>query len=134
MRFRAITTRLAGLRCDANQRKPCGYLLKKREAKKGCDTNLQTKTRSDPAFCLSTNKKHVVVAGLRLQQRELRIQHDGGPYRVLYVFDPRRVALLLLGGDKTGDDRWYEKNVPLADRIYDQYLRELKEEGDAETD
>lgn len=66
--------------------------------------------------------------------RELRIQHDGRPYRVLYVFDPRRVALLLLGGDKTGDDRWYEKYVPLADRIYDQYLKEFKEEGDAQTD
>ncbi len=46
--------------------------------------------------------------------RELRVQHRGRPYRVLYIFDPRRVALLLLGGDKTGDDRWYEKNVPLA--------------------
>jgi DNA-binding transcriptional regulator YiaG len=33
--------------------------------------------------------------------RELRVQHQGRPYRVLYIFDPRRVALLLLGGDKT---------------------------------
>jgi len=41
--------------------------------------------------------------------RELRVQHQGRPYRVLYIFAPRRVALLLLGGDKTGDDRWYEK-------------------------
>ena len=40
--------------------------------------------------------------------RELRIQHQGRPYRVLYAFDPRRVAILLIGGDKTGDDRWYE--------------------------
>jgi hypothetical protein len=38
------------------------------------------------------------------------------------------VALLLLGGDKTGDDRWYEKNLPPADQIYDEYLAELKEE------
>ena len=36
--------------------------------------------------------------------RELRVQHQGHPYRVLYIFDSRRVALLLLGGDKTGDD------------------------------
>jgi len=49
--------------------------------------------------------------------RELRIQHAGRPYRVLYAFDPRRVAILLLGGDKTGDDRWYEKHVALADKI-----------------
>lgn len=51
--------------------------------------------------------------------RELRIQHAGRPYRVLYAFDPRRSAILLLGGDKTGDDRWYERNVPLADHLYD---------------
>ena len=38
--------------------------------------------------------------------RELRVQHQGRPYRALYIFDPRREALLLLGGDKTGDDRW----------------------------
>jgi hypothetical protein len=66
--------------------------------------------------------------------RELRVQHQGRPYRVLYVFDPRRVAILLLGGDKTGDDRWYEKNVPLADRLYDNYLAEVKEEDDAKDD
>ena len=61
--------------------------------------------------------------------RELRIQHRGNPYRVLYAFDPRRVAILLLGGDKTGDDRWYERVVPLADRLYDAHLRSLRQEG-----
>ena len=66
--------------------------------------------------------------------RELRVQHQGRPYRVLYIFDPRRVALLLLGGDKTGDDRWYEKNVPLADQLYDNYLAEVQEEDDAKDD
>jgi hypothetical protein len=35
-----------------------------------------------------------------------------------------------LGGDKTGDNRWYEKNVPIADRLYDEYLREIKKEQD----
>ena len=49
------------------------------------------------------------------QMRELRVQHHGRPYRVLYAFDPRRVGILLLGGDKTGDIRWYEKYVPQAD-------------------
>ena len=48
----------------------------------------------------------------RSHLRELRIQARGNPLRVLYAFDPRRVALLLMGGDKTGDDRWYEYNVP----------------------
>ena len=66
--------------------------------------------------------------------RELRVQHQGHPYRVLYIFDPRRVALLLLGGDKTGDDRWYEKKVPLADQIYDNSLAEMEEEKNAKDD
>lgn len=61
--------------------------------------------------------------------RELRIQHQGRPIRVLYAFDPRRTGILLLGGDKTGDDRWYERSVPVADRLYDTYLAELKREG-----
>jgi hypothetical protein len=61
--------------------------------------------------------------------RELKIQHQGDPYRVLYAFDPRRVAILLLGGNKAGDDRWYKKFVPIADNLYDEHLKELKKEG-----
>ena len=61
--------------------------------------------------------------------RELRIQHAGRPYRVLYAFDPRRVAILLLGGDKTGNDRWYELNVPIANRLYDKHLKTLQIES-----
>lgn len=60
--------------------------------------------------------------------RELRIQHQGRPYRVLYAFDPRRVALLLIGGDKTGDGRWYEVFVPIADHIYSDHLVALEKE------
>lgn len=44
--------------------------------------------------------------------RELRVQHAGRPYRVLYAFDPRRSAILLIGGDKTGTERWYEPTIP----------------------
>ncbi|MBD2236401.1 type II toxin-antitoxin system RelE/ParE family toxin [Aulosira sp. FACHB-113] len=61
--------------------------------------------------------------------RELRIQHKGEPYRILYCFDPRRMAVLLLGGNKKGNDRWYEENVPKADRLYDELLKELEDEG-----
>lgn len=57
--------------------------------------------------------------------RELRIQHQGRPYRVLYAFDPRRAALLLLGGDKTGDDRWYDKMVPKADAMYERHIQRI---------
>jgi len=58
--------------------------------------------------------------------RELRIQHAGAPYRVLYAFDPDRMAILLIGGNKTGDGRWYDKFVPVADRLYMEHLKELK--------
>jgi hypothetical protein len=51
------------------------------------------------------------------------------PFRILYAFDPRRCAILLLGSDKTGDNRWYEKNVPIADRLYDEHLEVLQKEG-----
>ena len=58
--------------------------------------------------------------------RELRIQHRGRPLRVLYAFDPRRVAVLLLGDDKRGSKRWYRKAVPRAERLFDQHLENLK--------
>ena len=61
--------------------------------------------------------------------RELRTQVRGRPFRSLYAFDPRRVAILLIAGDKTGDDRWYETFVPRADDLYDEHLRILDEEG-----
>lgn len=61
--------------------------------------------------------------------RELRIQHQGKPYRVLYAFDPRRIGILLIGGNKTGKERWYEKFVPLADSLYDEHLCILEKEG-----
>jgi len=61
--------------------------------------------------------------------RELRVQHEGRPYRVLYAFDPRRCAILLLGGDKTGDDRWYDVHVPIADKLYDTHIETLRKEG-----
>jgi len=62
------------------------------------------------------------------RMRELRIQVDGRPFRVLYAFDPKRTAILLLGGDKTGDERWYDVHVPIADRLYDAHLATLKGE------
>ncbi|MEM6415377.1 MAG: type II toxin-antitoxin system RelE/ParE family toxin [Pseudomonadota bacterium] len=61
--------------------------------------------------------------------RELRIQSGGKPVRVFYAFDSRRAAILLIGGDKTGDKRFYEKFVPIVDRLYDEHLDMLKKEG-----
>lgn len=61
--------------------------------------------------------------------RELRVQSGGRPIRVFYAFDPRRTSILLIGGDKAGDDRFYDVYVPIADDLYDEHLKELKEEG-----
>lgn len=70
-----------------------------------------------------------ILGSRHSHMRELRVQHKGEPYRILYAFDPRRVAILLLGGNKGGDERWYEENVPKADKLYDEHLEELKKEG-----
>jgi hypothetical protein len=63
------------------------------------------------------------------QMRELRVKAQGTQIRVLYAFDPRRTAILLIGGDKTGDDRWYERFIPIADDLYDEHIVTLKKEG-----
>ena len=70
-----------------------------------------------------------VATSRHSHMRELRIQVQGRPIRSLYAFDPRRVAILLIAGDKTGDDRWYDVFVPRADGLYDEHLETLAEEG-----
>jgi hypothetical protein len=54
----------------------------------------------------------------------------GGNLRVLFAFDPRRMAILLIGGDKTNRwEAWYRETIPIADRLYDEHLETLKSEG-----
>jgi hypothetical protein len=65
--------------------------------------------------------------------RELRVQSGGKALRIFYAFDPRRTAILLIGGRKAGNKRFYERFVPLADRLYDQHLAELKKEREEES-
>ena len=78
---------------------------------------------------LSRPYSDVIVTSRHANMKELRIQHRGRPYRVLYAFDPRRKAMLLLGGAKAGKSRWYAEAVPRADKLYDQHLRQLRKEG-----
>ena len=63
------------------------------------------------------------------RMRELRAQQAGRHIRVFYAFDPRRTSILLIGGDKTGNDRFYQAYVPIADNLYDDHLEELRREG-----
>jgi len=69
-----------------------------------------------------------VIGSKFTHMRELRVQHRGEPYRILYAFDPRRVAILLIGGCKTGNDRWYDQHIKIADVLYEAYLREITHE------
>lgn len=65
------------------------------------------------------------------QLRELRTQCNGKPYRVLYAFDPRRAAILLIGGCKSGKKNWYEKAIAIAEKLYKRHLEGLN--NDEET-
>jgi hypothetical protein len=63
------------------------------------------------------------LGGSRYALRELRVQSQGHPLRIVYAFDPQRQAVLILGGDKTGDDRFYAWAIPKAEAIWCQYLQ-----------
>lgn len=70
------------------------------------------------------------IRGTRLSgMRELRFKHEKREIRILYIFDPLRQALLLVGGDKAGSKKWYEKNIPIAERIFGEYMESLKDKG-----
>jgi len=68
------------------------------------------------------------IKGSRIAMRELRVQSQGRPLRVLYAFDPKRNAVLILGGDKTGDARFYKVQVPRAEQIFADYLEEMDDD------
>lgn len=59
--------------------------------------------------------------------KELRVQHRGQPYRILYAFDARREALLLLAGIKSDHKRWYRRAIHAAERIWERHLEQLEE-------
>ena len=58
--------------------------------------------------------------------KELRVQHKGKPYRVFFAFDPLRQAVMLCGGDKTGNKKFYETMIPIAESEFLKYLQELE--------
>lgn len=64
------------------------------------------------------------IQGSRYALRELRPKQGHSPLRVFYVFDPRRQAVLLIGGDKSGDKTFYRRTIPRAEAIWEQYLKE----------
>lgn len=59
--------------------------------------------------------------------KELRVQFRGDPWRILFAFDPQRTAILLVGGNKRGDKRWYKKHLPIADERFRRHLKSLEQ-------
>jgi hypothetical protein len=68
----------------------------------------------------------VISTSRHPNMKELRGKVEDRHLRVLYAFDPHRTALLLLGGDKTGDPKWYEKFVPVADDLFARHLKQFE--------
>ena len=66
------------------------------------------------------------IEGSSVALRELRVQSGGRPFRIFYAFDPRRNGVLLLGGDKAGDDRFYNRMIPKAEKLWQEYLDGLE--------
>ena len=97
------------------------------EAEQG-SVDAYVKMLEEFAFALGFPYSSDIKNSRHSQMRELRAQHKGRPYRVLYAFDPRRMAILLVGGDKTGNNRWYEELVPIADELYAKHLEMLEKE------
>lgn len=59
--------------------------------------------------------------------KELRAHTRDAELRVLFAFDPRRTAVLLLGGNKSGKwDRWYRQAIPQAEAMYGEHLTSLE--------
>jgi hypothetical protein len=59
--------------------------------------------------------------------KELRVQYRGNPWRILFAFDPERKAILLVGGNKQGNKRWYKEQIPIAEKRFAEHLRKLKD-------
>jgi hypothetical protein len=59
--------------------------------------------------------------------KELRVQFRGDPWRILFAFDPQRAAILLVGGNKRGDKRWYKKHLPIAEERFRRHLKRLEQ-------
>lgn len=71
-----------------------------------------------------------VTASRHRNMKELRPGSSGGTeLRVLFAFDPKRRAILLVAGDKSGNwQKWYRRNIPIADRLFDEHIRRVRED------
>jgi hypothetical protein len=75
-----------------------------------------------------------IVGSRHSNMKELRPGSSGrSEVRILFVFDPKRRAILLVAGDKHGQwQRWYKENIPIADDRYDDHLANVKKQIEAD--
>ena len=73
-----------------------------------------------------------INASRHRHMREIRIRSGGHPFRLMYAFDPKRVAIVLVGGEKGPKGRCYQQHVTRADWVYDRHLRQVQPELDHE--
>ena len=99
----------------------------------GLDESLQDHILSR-ANSLRTSGPHLgrpyvdtVKGSVFANMKELRIKFRNEPWRILFAFDPEQSAILLLGGNKQGDKRWYKKNIPIAEARFRRHLKQLEE-------
>lgn len=71
-----------------------------------------------------------LTASRHKNMKELRPGSSGrSELRILFAFDPDRAAIMLIAGDKAGNwTRWYKRNIPLADELFDEHLRRRRGE------
>lgn len=60
--------------------------------------------------------------------KKMIVQYKGDPWRILFAFDPRRHAILLVGGNERSNNRWYKKSIPIAELRYKKHLEEIERE------
>ena len=59
--------------------------------------------------------------------KELRVAFGRSVFRICFIFDPLRNAVILCGGDKQGlnEERFYKRLISSAETIYEEYLQQL---------
>ncbi len=65
--------------------------------------------------------------------KELRFQFDGAPIRIMFAFDPKQQAVIILAGNKQGDKRWYDTNIPLAETLFIANLERQRKADEEQT-
>lgn len=89
--------------------------------------NLKVLQETGPA--LGRPRVDTLRGSLFVNMKELRIQFRGNPYRILFAFDSKRQAVMLVGGCKAGDRRWYKNHVPIADKRFKEHCKKLQMEN-----